>query len=158
MAQSNREALLERITSISERVGNAEGIEIVEIELLGSGKARVLRIYIDKPEGVSHADCENVSRQVGEILDAEDVIPGENYTLEVSSPGVERKLVKPADYTRFAGKKAKIVTREEVESQRHWEGVLLGLDDQQVLIEPAQGRVVRIPLATVKRANLKFEW
>jgi ribosome maturation factor RimP len=158
MAQIGREALLEQITAVVDRVAKAQGLEIVELEFLGGGKQRMLRIFIDKPEGVTHQDCETVSQQVGNILDAEDIIPGENYTLEVSSPGVERKLTKPADYQRFTGQKAKIVTYEPVESQKHWEGVLRGIEGEEVVIEPSEGRLIRIPLTGVKRANLKFEW
>jgi ribosome maturation factor RimP len=158
MAGTGREALRERIEEIANNVATPRGIEVVEVELLGAGKQRVLRIFIDKPEGVSHADCEMVSQKVGDVLDEEDLIPGDNYTLEVSSPGVERKLVKPADYQRFAGKKAKIVMREAVEDQRYWEGVLRGLEGEKVLIEPAAGRLIQIPLAIIKRAHLKFEW
>jgi ribosome maturation factor RimP len=76
----------------------------------------------------------------------------------VSSPGVERKLTRPADYERFNGQKAKIVTREPIEDQKHWEGILRGFQDEQILIEPSEGRLIRIPLSRVKRANLKFEW
>ena len=158
MSQTGREALLEQITEIVDRVAKAQGLEIVELEFLGGGKQRLLRIYIDRPEGVTHQDCETVSQQVGNILDAEDVIPGENYTLEVSSPGVERKLTKPADFRRFTGQKAKVVTHEPVESQKHWEGVLRGMEGDEVVIEPSEGRLIRIPLTGVKRANLKFEW
>ena len=158
MAQTTREALTEKIAQIAERVGKSEGIEVVETEFLGGGRQRLLRFYIDKPEGVSHGDCETFSHKVGAILDAEDIVPGENYTLEVSSPGVERKLNRPSDYERFTGKKAKIVTHEPVEEQRHWEGVLRGFEEGQILIEPSEGRVIRIPLSAVKRANLKFEW
>ncbi len=82
-----REAVVARVTEIAERVGRSEGLEIVDVELLGGGNGRVLRIFIDKPQGVSHADCELISQQVGTILDVEDVIPGGRYTLEVSSPG-----------------------------------------------------------------------
>jgi ribosome maturation factor RimP len=158
MAETGRQALTEKITEIANSVAQPKGIEIVEIELLGGGKQRVLRIFIDRPEGVSHADCEFMSQQVGDALDAQDLIPGENYTLEVSSPGVERKLTKPADYQRFTGQKAKIVMREAVEDQKFWEGVLRGLEGEAVVIEPAEGRLVHIPLAVIKRANLKFEW
>jgi ribosome maturation factor RimP len=158
MAQTTREALTERIAEIAERVGNAEGIEVVETEFLGGGRQRLLRFYIDKPEGVTHGDCETFSHKVGAILDAEDIVPGENYTLEVSSPGVERKLNKRADYERFTGQKAKVVTHEPVEEQKYWEGVLRGFENEQILIEPSEGRVIRIPLSAVKRANLKFEW
>jgi ribosome maturation factor RimP len=158
MAETGRQALIEQITGIANGIAQPQGIEIVEIELLGAGKQRVLRIFIDRPDGVSHADCEFVSQKVGEALDAEDLIPGENYTLEVSSPGVERKLTKPADFQRFAGQRAKIVMREAVEDQKFWEGVLRGVEGDAVVIEPAEGRSVHIPLAIIKRANLKFEW
>jgi ribosome maturation factor RimP len=158
MAETGRQALIEQITGIANGIAQPQGIEIVEIELLGAGKQRVLRIFIDRPDGVSHADCEFVSQKVGEALDAADLIPGENYTLEVSSPGVERKLTKPADFQRFAGQKAKIVMREAVEDQKFWEGVLRGVEGDAVVIEPAEGRSVHIPLAIIKRANLKFEW
>ena len=158
MAETGREALTRHIAAIADRVAGAHGIEVVELQLLGGGKQRVLRITIDRPEGITHGDCELISQQVGSVLDAEDLVPGENYTLEVSSPGVERKLSKLADFERFAGKKAKIVTTAPVENQAHWEGVLRGVEGEQVVIEPSEGRLIRIPLADVKRANLKFEW
>ena len=82
-------------------MAHAEGIEVVEVQILGGGKARLVRIFIDRLAGVTHADCELVSRGVGAILDAEDVVPGEGYTLEVSSPGIERKLSKPGDFWSF---------------------------------------------------------
>src|SRR5262245_63099035 len=93
-------AILSKIEAIAERVAQSEGIEIVEIELKGGGKNRFLRISIDKPEGVTHGDCELISQQVGTILDVEDVVPG-TYTLEVSSPGVARKLRKYKDCERL---------------------------------------------------------
>jgi ribosome maturation factor RimP len=158
MAQTGREALIEQISAIVNGVAESQGLEVVEIEFLGGGKQRLLRIYIDRLEGVTHGDCELLSQKVGAALDADDIIPGENYTLEVSSPGVERKLTKPSDFTRFSGKKAKIVTHEPVENQKHWEGVLRGLEGEQILIEPTDGHLVHIPLTGVKRANLKFEW
>src|SRR5437763_472992 len=107
MPSQTKEAIVEKVREIAERVGASEGIEIVEVELLGGGKQRMLRIYIDKPSGVTHGDCELISQNVGTILDVEDVIPGEQYTLEVSSPGVERKLTKARDYERFTGQKIK---------------------------------------------------
>lgn len=159
MAQLSREALISRVTEITERVGSPQGIEVVEVEFGGSGRGRLLRIYIDKSEGVTHADCEFISQHVGTILDVEDVVPGPHYSLEVSSPGVERKLLKPADYQRFAGQKAKVVLSEPVENQKHWEGTLRGLEEgTTVTLEPAAGRLVRIPLGSIRKANLKFEW
>ena len=107
-----REAVASKIEEIAERVAGSEGLEVVEVEVKGGGNNRFVRISIDKPEGVTHADCELVSQQVGTILDVEEVVPGGRYTLEVSSPGVERKLLKPADYQRFQGKKVKITLRD----------------------------------------------
>src|SRR5579863_6999643 len=153
----SREDVTAKVLEIAERVGASEGLEIVEVQLLGGGGARVLRIFIDKPDGVSHADCEMISHDVGTILDVEDVVPG-HYTLEVSSPGVERKLLKPNDYIRFQGKKAKIVLRQPLDNQRHWEGKLAGLEDSTVSLEVGADRVLRFPLSQVERANLKFEW
>ena len=158
MAQLNREAVIAQVTEIAERVGRSEGIDIVEVEFLGGGGSRMLRIYIDKPEGVSHGDCEMVSHQVGTILDVEDVIPGARYTLEVSSPGVERKLTKPADFERFTGHKAKIVLSDEIENQKYWIGTIRATEGNVVTLEPSEGKLVQIPLDRVRKANLKFEW
>src|SRR5579864_5529686 len=117
-------AIASKIEEIARRVAESEGMEVVEVEVKGGGQHRFVRISIDKPEGISHADCELVSQQVGTILDVEDVVPGGRYTLEVSSPGVERKLLKPADYQRFQGKKAAVTLREAIEGRRHWDGTL----------------------------------
>lgn len=154
----SKEAIVNKITEIAERVAEPEGIEIVDVQLLGGGKARLVRIFIDTPSGVSHKECEFVSQQVGTILDVEDVIPGDSYTLEVSSPGVERKLTKAKDFERFAGRKAKFVLREPVENRSRWEGTLAGYSDGVVALEPAAGKVIHFPLAQVEKANLKFEW
>jgi ribosome maturation factor RimP len=184
-----REEIVAKIAEIAERVADPEGIEIVDVELLGAGRGRLLRIIIDRPSagidrpsvgidrpadlakqasadrppGVSHADCEFISQQVGTILDIEDVIPGDSYTLEVSSPGLERKLSKAKDFERFVGQKAKVVLREPVENQRRWEGKLAGISDGVIALEiaalePAAGRVIRFPLDQVQKANLKFDW
>jgi ribosome maturation factor RimP len=152
-----KEIVVERVREIAERVAASEGIEIVDIELLGGGNFRVLRIFIDKPEGVSHADCEFISKDVGTILDVEDVMPG-SYTLEVSSPGVERKLSKPRDFERFTGQKVKIKLRDPLENQRNWEGTLAGFSDGIITIEPAPGKTLSFSLDQVEKANLKFEW
>jgi ribosome maturation factor RimP len=152
-----RQEVVSKIEEIAHRVAESDGIEVVDVELKGGGKNQLLRISIDKPSGITHADCELVSQQVGTILDVEDVIPG-HYTLEVSSPGVERKLFKEQDYERFKAKKAKIVLREPVENQRHWEGTLAGIDKGVVLLDVGPGRTVRLPLSSIERANLKFEW
>jgi|SRR5665213_1866161 len=160
-----KEEIVAKIAEIAERVANSEGIEIVDVQLLGAGRGRLLRIFIDRaavladhPHGVSHADCEFISRQVGTILDIEDVIPGDSYTLEVSSPGLERKLSKAKDFERFVGQKAKVVLREPVENQRSWEGRLAGISEGVIALEPAAGRIIHFPLDQVQKANLKFDW
>ena len=153
-----REAVASKIEEIAQRVAESEGMELVEVEVKGGGNQRLVRISIDKPAGVTHADCELVSQQVGTILDVEDVVPGGRYTLEVSSPGVERKLLKPQDYQRFQGKKAKVTLREPVDGRRTWEGTLAGLVDNTVALEVGQGQTIRFPFEQVQKANLKFEW
>jgi ribosome maturation factor RimP len=152
------DGVIQKITGIAERVAATEGIEIVDVELKGGGKARVLRISIDKPAGVTHQDCESISQQVGAILDTEDVVPGASYTLEVSSPGVERKLVKPRDFERFTGSQIKVTLIEPVAGRAHWEGKLAGFSGGIVTVEPEQGEPVRFDLNQLKKANLKFEW
>jgi ribosome maturation factor RimP len=158
MSVIGKEEVVQRIGEIAQRVAEPEGIEIVDIELLGGGRARVLRIFIDRPQGVTHADCEFISQQVGTILDVEDVVPGASYTLEISSPGLERRLSKVRDFERFVGQKARVVLREPVENQRRWEGTLAGVSEGVIALEPSAGRVIRFPLAQVEKANLKFEW
>ena len=153
-----KQTVTAKIAEIVERIGESEGMEIVDVQLLGGGKARVLRIFIDKPEGVSHADCELMSQRVGTVLDEEDLVPGEGYTLEVSSPGIERKLSKPRDFERFVGQTAKFLLREPVDNQRRWEGTLTGFSNGAVSLEVSAGKLVRIPLEQVEKANLKFRW
>ena len=153
-----KEAILAKVREIAQRVGQSEGIDIVDVELAGGGRSRVLRLFIDRPQGVTHADCELVSQQVGTILDVEDVVPGGSYTLEVSSPGLERKLSRPQDFIRFQGRKAKIVLREPLENRRCWEGVLADFSEGTVTLEPSPGQRISFDLQHIQKANLKFEW
>ncbi|HWF10425.1 MAG TPA: ribosome maturation factor RimP [Bryobacteraceae bacterium] len=150
--------MVSRISAIAEAAAAPAGIEIVEIELKGSGRSHLLRIYIDRPEGVTHADCEFISREVGAALDAEDPIPG-SYDLEVSSPGVERKLGKWQDWQRFSGKKVKVVLKEPAGgADKHFEGVISRAEDHMVTIDLAAGKQVTFAVDQVDHANLKFEW
>jgi len=139
-------------------VAASEGMEVVEVAVKGGGASRLVRISIDKPAGVTHGDCELISQQVGTILDVEDVVPGGRYTLEVSSPGVERKLATAGDFARFQGKKIKVVLREPVEGRRNWEGTLAGFADGRVTLETGGPAPLRIALDEIRKANLKFEW
>jgi len=163
---------LDRVRSIVDRVAASSGLEVVEVELRGGGKSRMLRITIDKPGGVTHEDCANLSREAGTILDVEDVVPGGSYLLEVSSPGLDRPLLRPADYQRFVGSLVKLKTREPVDGSRHVEGRLQSFQDgkitltiepkrtpgkqpkkkqQQAEQEPPQ---LEVDLANVEQANL----
>jgi ribosome maturation factor RimP len=169
----NREAIIDKVTAIAERVAALEGMEIASVELAGAGRNRVLRVYIDRPPapgetvpldqpyGVSLGDCELMSHKLGEVLDAdENIIPGEGYQLEVSSPGVERKLTKPRDFERFRGHKVKIRLREPLENQKVWRGTL-GSFDGSVIHLAATAPVktsLDIQLAQVERANVEFNW
>jgi ribosome maturation factor RimP len=152
------ELVTAKIEEIAQRVAQPEGLEVVEVEVKGGGNQRFVRISIDKPAGVTHGDCELVSQQVGTILDVEEVVPGGHYTLEVSSPGVERKLLKPKDYERFQGKKARITLREPRDGRRHWDGTLAGLEDGSIALETEPGKTMRFSLDQIQKANLKFEW
>ena len=149
---------LDHIREIVQRVTASQGLELWELEFHGGGKGRMLRIYIDKPEGVTHEDCANVSREVSTILDVEDPIPG-SYMLEVSSPGLDRRLRNIDDYRRFAGSKVKLLTRELVENQKHFEGRLAEVSENSLRLEIGgskkhEPRTVEIPLAQVEKANL----
>ena len=155
---ADRTAIIEKVREITERVGADTGLEVVDVQMLGGGGTRVLRIFIDKPEGVTHADCEHISQNVGTILDVEDVIPGGRYTLEVSSPGVERKLSRPREFERFVGHKVKVVLRQPVENQKLWVGALQSFAEGIITLEPSPGKSVQFPLELVEKANLKFEW
>ena len=146
-----REPVASKIEEIAQRVAGSEGLELVEVEVKGGGNQRFVRISIDKPEGVTHADCELVSQQVGTILDVEDVMQGGRYTLEVSSPGVERKLLKPQDYERFRGKKAKITLREPVEGRRNWDGTLAGFEDGACRSKRSRAKPCSFPSTRCRR-------
>ena len=154
-----------KIRAVAERVAQNHGVELVEVELKGGGKARTLRITIDKPEGVTHEDCANVSREVSTILDVEEAVPGGSYTLEVSSPGLDRKLLKPADYARFVGSRVKLVTYQPVNGNRYFDGKLESFQDGRLVIETVSGKKpkpghaqagqkVEIELSNVEKANL----
>src|SRR5438477_3375711 len=119
----------DRVRAIAERVAATSGLEVVEIELRGGSKSRMLRVFLDKPGGVTHEHCAQFSREFGTVLDVEDVVPGGRYVLEVSSPGLDRKLNRAADYERFTGSRMKLMTREPVNGNRHFEGRLESFQD-----------------------------
>jgi ribosome maturation factor RimP len=147
---------LDRIREAAERAARSAGVEVVDVEWK-IGKQRFLRVYIDKPEGISHSDCEAVSGQLGTLLDVEDLVPGPHYILEVSSPGLDRKLTKPGEFERFVGRLARISTTEPVENAKFFEGRLAGCAEGRVKIE-VKGRIIELPLAGIRKANLVVEF
>ncbi len=191
---------LEGIRGIAARVAASYGLEIWDVELRGTGgKSRMLRVYIDRPAGagrpsgpgqgqdgqavggVTHEDFANVSRELGTILDVEDAVPGGTYLLEVSSPGLDRKLAKAADFERFVGSRVKLMTREPVNNNRHFEGrlercgegrLVLNLEGrkeqgkrkkekvekQEAAGEGARATQVEVELSNVEKANLVPEF
>ena len=154
---------LGRIREAAERVARSEGLDIFDVEWK-VGKQRLLRIYLDRlpgpgnPEGlgITHNDCQRVSEQLSVLLDVEDLVPGPSYTLEVSSPGLDRKLIKPADYERFAGRLAQIWLNEPIEKQKYFEGRLAGYTDGVVKLT-VKGGEIAVPFAGIRKANLMVE-
>jgi ribosome maturation factor RimP len=190
------------VRAIADRVASSSGLEVVDLEFHGAGKGRVLRIFIEKNgegrqaleqqlkaagekvpspanwdqlAGVTHEDCANYSRELGTILDVEDAVPGGEYLLEVSSPGLDRKLTTPADFQRFAGSKVKIMTRDPVAGNRHFEGRLNPVDGKRIALAIESGKkgkgnkkkraaaanggdqVIEIELSNIERARLAPE-
>jgi ribosome maturation factor RimP len=168
---------LDRVREIAERVAASSGLEVVEVEFRGSGNARMLRVFLDKPgaaggdplAGVTHGDCATFSREFGTILDVEDAIQS-SYTLEVSSPGLDRKLTKASEFERFVGSRVKLMTRQPVNGNRFYEGRLESFRDGLLTLDLSvashksrrkmgmksaeQGEKIGIEFANVEKANL----
>jgi ribosome maturation factor RimP len=171
---------LDRVREIAERVAASSGLEVVDVEFRGSGNARMLRVFLDKPgaasgdvlAGVTHGDCVDFSREFGTILDVEDAIAG-SYTLEVSSPGLDRKLTKAKEFERFVGSRMKLMTRQPLNNNRHFEGRLESFADGRLTLDLSvashksrrkmglgkagaaePGQKIEIAFANVEKANL----
>lgn len=156
-------------------MATSHGVEIFDVQFRREGPGMVLRIQIDRPwqegweegsdkgsaasaeESVTIEDCASVSRDLSAILDVEDLVPSA-YTLEVSSPGLDRPLRRPADYGRFCGRRAKLVMREKVDGQMFFKGRLGGIEGTDVLVDTDDGRRHRVPLGVITRANLEVEF
>jgi ribosome maturation factor RimP len=146
----------QQIREIADRVAASEGMEVVDIEYRGGGNRHKLCVYIDKPGGITHADCELISKQVGTIVDVEDLVPG-SYVLEVSSPGLDRKLLKPKDYERFLGRKAKVRLRQPVDGKQSYVGRLCEYHDGAIGLETGPEQVLRFRFEDVSEARLVVE-
>ena len=149
---------------MASRVAASYGLEIFDVQFRREAGGMILRVQIDRPgpaataeDSVSVEDCANVSRDLSAMLDVDDVVPTA-YTLEVSSPGLDRPLRGVDDYRRFAGRRAKIVMRERVDGQGFFKGTIAGVEDGLVIIDADDKKQHRVPLTAITRANLEVEF
>ena len=154
----------EQVRNVATRVAHTYGLDIFDVQFRREAGGMILRVQIDRPgpaasaeESVSVEDCAHVSRDLSAVLDVEDIVPTA-YTLEVSSPGLDRPLRGLDDYRRFTGRLAKVVMREKVDGQGFFRGRLAGVAGQDVLIDGEDGRAHRVPHAVISRANLEVEF
>ena len=158
------EDVLPQVRDMATRVAASYGLDIFDVQFRREASGMVLRVQIDRPgpaavadESVSVDDCINVSRDLSAVLDVEDALPT-SYTLEVSSPGLDRPLRGADDYRRFAGRRAKIVMSDKIDGQSFFKGQLAGLEGECILIDGDDGQRHRVPLGMVRRANLEVEF
>ena len=152
----NKSSVTEKVNEIAEKVAEKNNFELVRAEVVGSAKEPIIRIYIDKPQGITHDDCSKVSHEVGEFLDAGDFISSE-YTLEVSSPGLERELYSLKDFEKFAGNLAKIKTRTPINGQKNFRGRIKAVENDEIVFNDKTNGEVRFPYETVAKANLEID-
>ena len=149
---------MERVRSVAGRVTADRGFELIDVELKRAAGGQLVRLYVDRPGGIGLDDLQSVSEEVSAILDAEDPIEG-HYTLEVSSPGLDRPLRGEDDYRRFVGKLAKLSSYEPVEGRRHWTGRIVACDDGIVTLDLVGEKAsARVPLAKVSHGRLEVEF
>lgn len=150
---NEHKSLVAKLTALAEKVAGSMGMEIVLVEVKGEGSRSVVRAFIDQPAGISLDDCERFSKRLSVVLDVEDWIPF-RYVLEVSSPGVNRPLVKEADFYRFCGKIAKVRTRLPIEGQRNFKGKIDGVSEGKLTLEVAPDKKVAIAVTDIEKASL----
>lgn len=152
----DKQLIIEHVTRIASEVSAEIGIELVHIDILGTKRDLVLRIFIDKHGGVTLDDCSKVSRGVEDVLDSEDFIPS-RYVLEVSSPGIERQLYSLRDFVKFSGHLAKVKLKTEIEGQRTLVGNIVGVDGEKISIDDRSKGIVNFDYQEVEKANLKID-
>jgi len=152
----NKDLIIQRVTGIARQAASESGIELVHVEMAGTNRDAVLRIYIDKEGGVTLDDCSAVSQKVETILDAEDIIPS-RYVLEVSSPGIERQLYSLKDFERFVGQLAKVKLRVDLDGQKVFVGTIESVEGEAIMIRDRDRGPIKIGFADVEKANLKID-
>ena len=148
----NEKKIVNQVKSLADPLCESEGLELVHVEFQRESSGRILRLYIDKPDGISLNDCAGISRQMGDILDVNlaDIGP---YSLEVTSPGPDRPLAKQQDFEKYKGNRTKIKTSRPLNGQKNFTGILLGMYDSQVKLQIG-GQTIAIPLQDISRARL----
>lgn len=149
-------ALAEKLTLIAGEITDKYALELVRAEVLGSLKNPTVRIFIDKPDGISHGDCASVSRDLSAILDEEDFIDSA-YLLEVSSPGLERELYSLKDFEKFVGNLSKIRTKMPIEGQRNFRGRIKAVEGSEIVFTDKTVGEVKFPFEAVGKANLEID-
>lgn len=152
----NKINLAERVRGIAEKAVKSLALELVHVEIIGSGKNRTVRVYIDKEAGITHEDCSTVSHQIEQVLDTKDII-AEAYTLEVSSPGIERGLYSLKDFEKFKDSLAKVKTDAAINGQRNFRGTIVGTQGEEVVFDDKTNGTVNIPFSLIRKANLEFD-
>jgi ribosome maturation factor RimP len=147
-----------RIWEVAAQIADGEGMEVVDVELRpeGSRRGRVLRLYLDKHGGPNIDELGRVSRQLSELLDTQDIVEG-SYTLEVSSPGINRPLKKPEHFQRFIGKRVRVRTGDMIEGRRSFLGILKEVTGEKIKIE-VEGKQYDIPFSTIEKSNYEHDW
>ena len=146
----------ERIREIAARAALENDLELVHTQIVGTSKSLTVRVFIDKPGGVTLDDCSTLSRKLDAILDAEDFIPG-NYLLEVSSPGLERELYSLNDFAKFSGSLAKVKTNTPIDGQKNFRGRIGSIENDEIIFEDKTRGTVRFPYSAVAKANLEID-
>ena len=148
--------LAKRVSGLAQKVVENSELELVHVDIASNSGKKVVQIFVDKENGITHEDCVYVSQNVEKLLDSTDPIEGE-YVLEVSSPGIERGLYKVSDYERFSGKRIRLATAEPIEGQRNFRGVVLSVEGDDILIDDSTSGEVKINFDQVKKANLEYD-
>jgi ribosome maturation factor RimP len=148
--------ITEYVTKIGSKVVGDAGMELVHIEVAGTKRDAVVRVYIDKEGGVTLDDCSGVSRGIEAVLDSEDVIPS-RYVLEVSSPGIERQLYSLGDFVKFTGRLAKVKLKTDIDGQRTFVGTITAVDGNKITIDDRTKGAITFDHSDVDKANLKID-
>lgn len=148
--------VVERVRTVALPVIESLGMTLVDVEFRREARGWVLRLYLDRPEGITLAHCQEVSEQLSDLLDVEDLVD-HPYSLEVSSPGLDRLLKTPQDFVRFAGQPARIETRAPIGGQRRFRGLLEGCREGMVILRQAEGPTLLLPLEAIAKARLEIK-